>query len=106
MYQALATVSEPSGEVGQEAPTSATTQGLATQWEGPGGESPWTSRVQQWGLEQGQDLLKAGGGVFVLGECGAGMQKCKNSKNLIGKVLGDPHTSLSSTDGETETQRK
>ena len=65
----------------------------------------WASRVQQRGLEQGQDLLTAGR-VFGLGGCGVGMHKDKNSKNLIDEVLGDPHTLLSSTDGETETQRK
>lgn len=46
------------------------------------------------------------GVVFALGRCGVGMQKGKNSKNLTGEVLGDSHTLLSSTDRETETQRK
>lgn len=56
-------------------------------------------------LEQGQDLLKAGR-VSGLKGCGVGMRKRENSKNLTGEVLGNPYTLPSSTDGETETQRK
>lgn len=41
-----------------------------------------------------------------LGGSNVWMWKGYNSKNLTGKPLGDPYTLPSSTDGETETQRK
>lgn len=41
-----------------------------------------------------------------LGGSGVWMWKGYNSKNPTDKALGDPYTLPSSTDGETETQRK
>lgn len=93
--------------MGQEAPASVTTQGLATQWGGVQGRKP----LDFQGAARPRPANHGGGGVmrgvvFALGRCGAGVQKGKNSKNLIGEVLGDSHTLLNSTDRETEIQRK
>lgn len=54
-------------------------------------------------LEQGQDLLKAGEGLWSpRAWCWLGKNKDSDS---TGEVLEDPHALPSLTDGETETQR-